>query len=143
LFVKAGAVIPRRKYARSIERGTNDVLELHVYAGADGSFELIEDDGTSNDYLRGVYARTMMRQRSDGGGLVLETGPVRGRFRGIASRRDWQIVIHGLRNVREMSLDGRRITFERTADGVVGRLFRRAKSGGWTLRVAVSNSSGI
>jgi alpha-glucosidase (family GH31 glycosyl hydrolase) len=138
LFLKAGAIIPRRKYARSIERGTNDVLELHVYAGADGRFELIEDDGTSNDYLRGVYAKTTMRQRTDGGALVLETGPVRGSFRGMGSRRDWQVVIHGRRNVREMSLDGRPIPFERTADGVVGRRFRRAKSQGWTLRVAVN-----
>ena len=136
-FIKAGAIIPLRKYARSIERGTNDLLELHLYSGANGSFELIEDDGTSNEYLGGVYAKTTMRQRVVGDELVLETEPVRGRYRDMSSARDWQIVIHGLAGVGGATLDGRRVTLERTGQSVVVPQFRRPKSEGWTLRLAV------
>jgi alpha-glucosidase (family GH31 glycosyl hydrolase) len=137
LFIKAGAIIPRRRYARSIEHGTNDVLELHVYPGASGGFELIEDDGTSNEYLRGIYAKTMMRQRTVDGELLLETGPVRGRFRDMHSEREWQIVLYGLRDVREIRLDGQKVAFEATAERVVVPRFRTVKSKGWILRVAV------
>jgi alpha-glucosidase (family GH31 glycosyl hydrolase) len=137
VFVKAGALVPRRKYARSIERGSNDVLELHVYAGADGSFDLIEDDGRSNDYLQGVYAKTTIRQRTVGPELVVDAAPVSGGFRGMRRSRDWQVVVHGLPNAEDIRLDGRRTTVERTAGRIAVPMFRRARSEGWTLRIPV------
>src|SRR6202000_1984975 len=35
-------------------------LTLTVYAGADGRFSLYEDDGTSNQYQKGGFARVPM-----------------------------------------------------------------------------------
>jgi alpha-glucosidase (family GH31 glycosyl hydrolase) len=137
VFVKAGAIIPRRQYARSIERGTNDVLELHVYAGADGGFELIEDDGTSNDYLRGAYAQTTMRQRTSGHELVLEMDPARGAYSGMRRSREWRIVLHGLADVAQVTLDGRLVTYEKGQGSLVVQPFRRNKAQRWRIRVAV------
>jgi alpha-glucosidase (family GH31 glycosyl hydrolase) len=135
LFVKAGALIPRRKYARAIERGTNGVLELHVYAGADGTFELIEDDGTSEAYLRGEYATTRVSQRASQDGLVVGAAPRRGHFAGMGGTREWQVVIHGLGRVTSIDMDGRTITHA-TADGrIVIPPFRRPASQSWSLRL--------
>jgi hypothetical protein len=65
LFIREGSVIPMRKYAPSIEAGNNDTLYLHVYPGAQGTFTLIEDDGSFNDYLKGGYAKTIITLNSD------------------------------------------------------------------------------
>ena len=59
IFVKAGAILPlnaNTSVQRSAEIG--GLLELQVYAGQDGSFELIEDDGISYDYQTAAIAST-------------------------------------------------------------------------------------
>lgn len=41
------------------------VLEVHVYAGADGQFTMVEDDGNSLDYLKGDATRNTHFQWDD------------------------------------------------------------------------------
>ena len=60
VFARAGAIIPMREYASAIEKGNNDLLTLDIWPGSESSFELIEDDGTSNDYLEGIYAKQIL-----------------------------------------------------------------------------------
>ncbi len=95
LFIKKGAIIPMRKYSRSITSGTNDLLELHLYPGENGSFKLIEDDGISNDYLNGLFAMTIldMVNLSDKS-FKLTINPVKGYYKGMNENRRWQIFIH-------------------------------------------------
>lgn len=55
LFVKAGAIIPTgpvTQYVSTAPQGGFDQLTLKVYGGADGTFELYEDDGISMGYQR-------------------------------------------------------------------------------------------
>jgi len=94
LFVKQGAIIPMRQYASSIEKGNNNTLLLHVYPGADGSFNLLEDDGTSNDYLDGIYASTILEQCKDVNRMLLTIHPVEGFYKGMPSTRKWILYIH-------------------------------------------------
>jgi alpha-D-xyloside xylohydrolase len=54
LYVKAGAIIPVHP-ARDTEYASGSSLKLYVFTGADGHFELYEDDGTSFDYEHGAY----------------------------------------------------------------------------------------
>ena len=56
LFVRAGAIIP---YYSSVQKHitTHVPLEIHIYTGADGYFELYEDDGETLDYEKGIYSR--------------------------------------------------------------------------------------
>jgi alpha-glucosidase len=60
LFVKAGAIIPMEPYALSTAFIPNDSLTIHVYKGADGSFELIEYDGQTEAYTKGESRFTRM-----------------------------------------------------------------------------------
>lgn len=106
MFVKAGSIIPMREYARSIEKGNNDVLTLHVYPGANGTFELIEDDGTSNDYLEGIYAKTAIRLTMTDNGMKVEIDPVLGSYEGMEMQRSWRISVHGKQPVKSISGNG-------------------------------------
>jgi len=47
LFVRAGSIVPMGPYLQHTGEKTADPLEVRVYGGADGTFELYEDDGMS------------------------------------------------------------------------------------------------
>jgi alpha-D-xyloside xylohydrolase len=50
LFVEAGAIIPRYPFAESVQAMDKTQLELDVYAGKDGAYALLEDDGVSEEW---------------------------------------------------------------------------------------------
>lgn len=60
LFVRAGAIIPLgplKQYADEVVEGP---LTVTVYPGANGSFEIYEDDGSTFDHKRGEWMRVAM-----------------------------------------------------------------------------------
>lgn len=135
VFVRQGAIIPMRKYARSIETGTNDVLELHVYPGANGQFVLVEDDGRSNDYLNGVYAATQIAQQLAPKGFSLRTEAVYGQYKGMEPKRRWEVVIHAHTTPKAVFLDGKRASFSMQDGLLLVKPFSRTKRKSWTLSV--------
>jgi len=109
LFVKKGAIIPMRNYSRSITAGTNEFLELHVYPGENGSFQLIEDDGTSNDYLKGVFAVTNIAMETlNDSAFKLTINPVEGYYEGMNKIRKWQVFIHSKKNFKELKIGNKK-----------------------------------
>jgi alpha-D-xyloside xylohydrolase len=56
LFVKAGTIIPLGPDLQYAMEKKADPLEIRVYTGANGSFNLYEDDNINNDYLKGIYS---------------------------------------------------------------------------------------
>lgn len=135
LFIKQGAIIPKRKYARSIEKGTNDLLEIHVYAGADGDFELIEDDGKSNEYLEGVYAKTTLEQKISGSETSIEAKPTQGSFSRMSNSRSWQIIIHGLEKAKAIYLNGKKFNSKSAQGMTMLPVFKSRKTAGWKLLI--------
>lgn len=111
LFVKQGSIIPMRNYASSIEKGNNNTILLHVYPGADGSFELLEDDGTSNEYLKGIYASTSIALKNSPGKFVLTINPVQGNYEGMGSSRDWILLIHTAKKPGKIILRSKKLPF--------------------------------
>ena len=112
LFIKQGAIIPKRRYARSIEAGTNNLLELNIYSGANGQFKLIEDDGSSNDYLNGIFAITEIEYTEESGKSSLLIHPVEGSYTGMHEISTWQIILHGKTNIKQILSNGKPIDFE-------------------------------
>ncbi len=94
LFIVKGSIIPMRQYASSIQRGTNDTLEVHIYPGEERLFRLIEDDGISNDYLSGGFALTSIRQKLMNGELEVAVEPVWGTYQNMKNERVWKFIIH-------------------------------------------------
>lgn len=58
LFVRAGAVLALNRDVIQFSDAVGGVLELHVYAGRDGAFELVEDDGETLAYATDYEAAT-------------------------------------------------------------------------------------
>ena len=102
VFVKEGAIIPMRNYAPSIEEGNNDVLDVHLYPGRDGQFTLIEDDGTSNDYQEGIYAKTTMKLTEGKNSSKLNIAPTKGSYDQMKEIRTWVFTSIPLRMLAEL-----------------------------------------
>ena len=61
LYVRAGSIIPfgpEIEYANQAPAGP---IELRIFRGADGSFELYEDEGDTYDYEKGAHALIPLR----------------------------------------------------------------------------------
>ncbi len=58
VFVKAGGIIPLAVLEEVNEINNPKTLQLKVYAGADNTFTLYEDDGETEDYKKGMFAQT-------------------------------------------------------------------------------------
>lgn len=111
LFVKLGSIIPMRNYSSSVEKGNNNTLTLDLYPGADGFFNLLEDDGTSNDYLEEIYASTKLSLSDIGNKSVLTIYPVQGYYKGMQVLRKWRLKVHCTKYPRQLKLNGRVIKF--------------------------------
>lgn len=56
VFVKAGSLIPFGPELQYTSEKKADTVIIHVYTGADASFELYEDEGTNYNYEKGNYS---------------------------------------------------------------------------------------
>lgn len=81
VLVKAGGIVPMAKDPSTAHLGSPDVLEVHVYHGADGSFDLWEDEGTT----RFVYQSGQQTLR-----ICPESG---------AGERLYELHLHGMNQV--------------------------------------------
>jgi len=61
LYVRAGAILPLGPVKQHVGEHSQDAVELRIHPGADGHFQLYEDDGTTFDYRRGRYRLTELR----------------------------------------------------------------------------------
>jgi len=136
LFVRQGAIIPRRNYASSIEKGTNDTLQLQLYTGSESSFSLIEDDGTSNDYLKGIYAESKLQLKDTTNADVLTIHPASGSFSGMKDQRVWQLQIRSEKPVAEINMNGKSLAFQKNGGYVVTDHFSASKHDKTTIRIS-------
>ena len=58
VFVKAGGIIPISGVNDLMSTDVPKELEIHVFPGKSNSYDLYEDDGITNDYLKGKYRIT-------------------------------------------------------------------------------------
>jgi hypothetical protein len=61
LHVRAGAIIPMDPVRQHVDEEVSDPLSLTVYPGANGAFELYDDDGQTFAHRRGEFTRLAMR----------------------------------------------------------------------------------
>ena len=85
LFVKAGAIVPTGPLIQHVDEGLNAPLLITVYTGANGSFEVYEDDGRSVKYAQGEWARIPLSYDDATGTLTI--GERIGSFAGMAQER--------------------------------------------------------
>ena len=67
-----------------------ELIDLYVYAGADGSFTLYEDEETNYNYERGLYSTIPLSW--DEKTSTLTIGKRRGEYQGMLAKRHFNII---------------------------------------------------
>jgi alpha-D-xyloside xylohydrolase len=91
VHVRAGSIVPFGPELTFTDEKPADPVTLFVYAGANGSFELYEDDGTSYDYENGAFSRIPLAW--DDARRTLSIGAREGSFPGMLATRTFDIVL--------------------------------------------------
>jgi alpha-D-xyloside xylohydrolase len=93
IFVRAGAILPMGKIVQYSGEDPQEPLELRVYRGADGAFDLYDDEGDNYNYEKGEYSTIPIRWDDKAGTLTI--GPRTGEFPGMAKEREFHVVCIG------------------------------------------------
>ena len=107
LFVKAGGIVPMTKYELSTQYIDDQYLEIHVYTGANGQFQLLEDDGKSEEYRTGRTRRTFMTYEDGAFQFELYT---KGWYQGMNEKRHYFIIFHGVNEYIPLRFYNQRVT---------------------------------
>ncbi|RZJ13611.1 MAG: DUF5110 domain-containing protein [Rubrivivax sp.] len=89
LFVRAGAIVPMGPVMQYVDEKPDAPLTINVYRGANGRYSLYEDDGVSNAYQQGRYARIPFTYDDATG--VLTIGQRTGRYDGMVPLRQFNV----------------------------------------------------
>jgi alpha-D-xyloside xylohydrolase len=93
LYVRAGSILPMGPEIEYAAQDPGGPIELRIYRGADGTFDLYEDAGDSYDYEKGEHSLVPLRWNEGAG--VLTIGGRRGSFPGMVEKRIFRIVVVG------------------------------------------------
>ena len=103
LYVRGGSIVPMGPDMEwSGEKPADDIL-LAVYAGADASFTLYEDDGLTYAYENGAYSTIPIVW--DEASRALTIGARTGSFPGMLETRHYKVVLYDQSSTVEMDVD--------------------------------------
>lgn len=89
VFVKAGSIMPLSIGMPQSASKISPDLEIAVWPGADGEFNLYEDDGVTYDYEKGEYSEIPLKW--DDSRRILEIGARKGSFSEMPSKRTFTV----------------------------------------------------
>jgi alpha-D-xyloside xylohydrolase len=89
--VRAGAIVPVGPELQYTGEKPADPITLYVYAGANGSFDLYEDQGLTYDYEQGAFATIPLKWND--AARTLTIGARNGSFTGMLASRTFQVVL--------------------------------------------------
>jgi alpha-glucosidase len=91
VFVRPGAVIPGQRPTLRSPPGSYRDLVVTCWPGADGRYDLYEDDGESTGYQGGEAAWIPLAQQTAGTRRTITVGPAKGRFAGFVAERTLEL----------------------------------------------------
>lgn len=92
MFVPAGAILVYGPQIEYVGQVPADTLDVHVYAGKNGSFTLYEDDGVTYGYEKGECSEIPFFYNDESRTLVV--GKREGSFDGMLTRRTINLTVH-------------------------------------------------
>ena len=108
IYVRAGAIIPFDPVRQHTGEKVSEPTSLRIYGGADGEFTLYEDDGISQDYLRGRGTWTRIAWNDRTKRLTIEPARPAGATN-VAIRRVFRIRLMPGGATKDASYAGRRV----------------------------------
>ena len=91
VFVREGAIIPFGPEMEWSDEKPAELINLYVYAGQDGQFQLYEDEGTNYNYEKGQYATIDISY--DDASRTVSFGQRKGQFPGMLKERRFNVVL--------------------------------------------------
>ena len=89
LFVRAGSIVPVGPAVEYSDQQLDGPITLLIYTGADGAFDLYEDDGETYAHQSGAFARIPIRYDDARGTVTI--GAREGEYPGVAVRRTFHV----------------------------------------------------
>jgi len=103
VFVREGAIIPFGPEMEWSDEKPAELINLYVYAGQDGSFQLYEDEGTNYNYEKGKYATIDITY--DDATRTVSFGACKGKFDGMLKNRRFNVVLISKDAPKALNLD--------------------------------------
>ena len=100
LFVRAGAIVPMYPEMLHDREKPKDPVTLDIYPSGKTSFSLYEDDGVTQEYRGGAFARTLIEVDapksldSAGGQVTIAVGAARGKYTDMPASRSYLVDVH-------------------------------------------------
>ena len=91
VFVREGAIIPFGPEMQWSDDKPAELINLYVYAGQNGQFQLYEDEGTNYNYEKGKYATIDISY--DDASRTVTIGQRKGQFPGMLKQRRFNVVL--------------------------------------------------
>ncbi|MGE5944339.1 MAG: DUF5110 domain-containing protein, partial [Flavobacteriales bacterium] len=96
LFIKAGSIIPFGPKVQYTEEKDWSNLEIRIYQGANGTFNLYEDENDNYNYEKGAYS--LVKFKWDDVNKKLTIAKREGSFDGMLENRSFNIVLVDAQN---------------------------------------------
>ncbi len=93
IFVRAGSVVPMGPVVQYADEKSDAPLEVRAYPGADGTFDLYDDEGDNYNYEKGARSVTTLRWNDKRQQLTISAP--QGRYPGQAAQRQFRVVVVG------------------------------------------------
>ena len=77
LFVRAGSILPLGPEIEYADEDSSGPIELRVYTGADGSFQLFTDEADNYDYEKGIHSTSMYTRCISYASVIMPLGQIR------------------------------------------------------------------
>lgn len=105
LFARAGAIVPMGPKVGWGGLDNPNELHLHVFAGADGTFTLYEDDGESRNYQQDQFCETRIVQSWDDNQLEVSIAAPEGDTNLLPETRLVTLHLHGIGPNAQISVE--------------------------------------
>jgi len=91
LFIKSGSILPIGPKVQYAMQPSKEPMQIHVYQGADGSFNIYEDEGENYNYEKGKFSiiPIIWNEKTQ----TLTFGKRKGDFVGMAKEKVFRIVL--------------------------------------------------
>lgn len=114
LFVKAGAIIPMGPETLYDGEKPMDPITLDLYPSGSTTFDLYEDDGSTQKYRTGAFARTRIEMDAPvtpdaGDRITVKVRAAKGTYAGMPDERAWAADIHVAAKPSTVTAGGRAV----------------------------------
>ncbi len=103
VFVPEGAIIPFGPAMEWSDEKPAELINLYVYAGRDGKFQIYEDEGTNYNYEKGKYATIDITYNDKARTVTI--GQRKGSFSGMLKNRKFNVVLMTKDSRQPLDLD--------------------------------------